>query len=79
VYVRYSWDLFTQHWKVKLMRTDRWQGSLRDDRSVPTNMLSELAKGVPADLADVLTAERIEPVQRMVEAYQDQFVAEFTH
>ncbi len=79
VYVRYSWDLFTQHWKVRLMRTDRWQGSLRDDRSVPTNMLSELAKGVPADLADVLTAERIEPVQRMVEAYQDQFVAEFTH
>ena len=80
VYARYSWDLFTQHWKVKLMRTDRWKGGLRPDyRMVTTNLVSELGKSVPGQLADVLTRERIEPVERMVDAYDDQFVAEFTH
>jgi len=79
VYVRYSWDLFTQHWKVKLVRTDRWKQGLRQDRTVPTNLASELGKSIPAELSDKLTAERIEPVQRMVQAYDDQFVEVFTH
>ncbi len=79
VYARYSWDLFTQHWKVKLMRTDRWKGGLRPDYMVATNLVSELGKSVPGQLSDVLTQERIEPVERMVQAYDDQFVAEFTH
>jgi len=79
VYVRYSWDLFTQHWKVRLMRTDRWQGSLRDDRNVPTNLVRELGMSPPGELADRLTAERIEPVQEMVQAYPDDFVRVFTH
>ena len=68
VYTRYTWDLFTQHWKVRLMRTDRWK-----------TILGELGTSVPGDLGSKLTAEKMEPVRRMLEAYDDQFVAEVTH
>jgi len=71
VYGRYSWDLFTQHWKVKLMRTDRWK-----------HLLSELRGGVPAgggQVAAELTQERLEPVARLIQYYDEDFVREFTH
>jgi len=71
VYNRYSHDLFTQYWKVKLMRTDRWKA-----------LLPELDKGLPGDagqVGEVLTQERIEPVRRMIQAYDDAFVEEVTH
>ncbi|MEA3366618.1 MAG: hypothetical protein U9R68_00730 [Planctomycetota bacterium] len=71
VYGRYSWDLFTQHWKVKLMRTDRWK-----------HLLTELQGGVPAgggEVADALTQERLEPVARLIQYYDEAFVQEFTH
>jgi len=79
VYARYSWDLFTQHWKVKLMRTDRWQGNLSHERTVSTNLASELGRSPPAELSDALTDERIKPVEDMVTAYNDEFVEVFTH
>ena len=74
VYCRYSWDLFTQHWKVKLMRMDPdlWMG-LRNqfNRSIP---------GEGAELNSVLTEERLEPVITMLEAYTNrEFIEEFTH
>jgi hypothetical protein len=71
VYARYSWDLFTQHWKVKLMRTDRWK-----------HLLSELNKGTPGGtgvVGQALTQERIDPVVRMIQAYDEEVIREFTH
>ena len=71
VYNRWSWDLFTQHWKVKLVRTDRWK-----------DLLAELDRGLPAggsDVAGELTAERLEPVRRMLNGYDEAFVKEVTH
>jgi len=71
VYARYSWDLFTQHWRVKLMRTDRWK-----------YLLNQAQGGVPAGAGDVaaeLTQERIDPVVRLIQYYNEDFVREFTH
>jgi hypothetical protein len=71
VYARYSWDLFTQHWKVKLMRADRWK-----------HLLTELQGGTPAgggEVAAELTQERLEPVVQLIQYYDDAFVQEFTH
>jgi len=71
VYNRWSWDLFTQHWKVKLVRTDRWK-----------DLLAELDRGVAAggsDVAGELTAERLEPVRKMLTGYEGPFVKEVTH
>lgn len=71
VYNRWSWDLFTQNWKVKLVRTDRWK-----------DLLAELDRGLPAvgsDVAGELTAERLEPVRRMLTGYDEAFVQEVTH
>ncbi len=71
VYARYSWDLFTQHWRVKLMRTDRWR-----------HLLTELGKGMPAEAGSVgqeFTQERLEPVNRLIQAYNEEFIREFTH
>jgi len=69
-----GWDLFTQDWKVKLMRMDPdlWMG-LRNqfNRSIP---------GEGAELNSVLTEERLEPVITMLEAYTNrEFIEEFTH
>jgi hypothetical protein len=53
------------------MRTDRWKA-----------LLPELDKGLPGDagqVGEVLTQERIEPVRRMIQAYDDAFVEEVTH
>jgi len=72
VYNRWSWDLFTQYWKVKLMRTDRW-----------ADLPAELAKGLPAeagsDLAAEFTEERLDPVRKMLNAYKPEFVQEVSH
>ena len=71
VYNRWSHDLFTQHWKVKLMRQDEWK-----------SLLGDLGQGLPgeaAEVGEVLTSERILPVQRMIEAYDDPFVMEVSH
>lgn len=71
VFNRWSHDLFTQHWKVKLMRTDRWRG-----------LLSELRTSLPAEAGDVgqaVTEENVRPIRDMIEAYDDAFVKEVTH
>jgi len=71
VYARYSWDLFTQHWRVKLVRTDRWK-----------HLLTELGKGLPTGAGSVrqeFTQERLEPVTRLIQAYDEEFIREFTH
>jgi len=81
VYNRWSWDLFTQHWKVKIVRTQ----SVDPDPMQSTRwgyMLTELNRGVPAQAGDVagdLTAERIKPVRDMLSAYSQEFVKEITH
>ena len=71
VYNRYTWDLFTQHWKVKLMRADRWN-----------ELIPELDKGLPSEAGEVaadLTPERMDPVRQMLSAYSPEFVKEVTH
>ncbi len=71
VYNRWSHDLFTQHWKVKLMRTDRWRV-----------LLPELARSMPAEAGEVgqvVTEENVRPIRDMIEAYDDTFVREVTH
>jgi hypothetical protein len=71
VFCRWSHDLFTQHWRAKLMRADRWK-----------YLLTELDKGVPSQggsVAGALTADRLDPVRMMIEAYDEEFVAEVTH
>jgi hypothetical protein len=71
VYNRYSWDLFTQHWKVKLMRQDRWK-----------ELLEEIDKPFPSQggtVAAVLTPERLKPVRQNLEGYDEQFMLEVTH
>ncbi len=71
VYNRWSHDMFTQHWKVKLVKQDRWR-----------SLLGLLEPNLPADAGDAgdqLTAERIEYVRQVIEAYQDPFVREVTH
>jgi hypothetical protein len=71
VYNRYTWDLFTQHWKVKLMRADRWN-----------ELIPELDKGLPSEageVAGVLTPERMDPVRQMLSAYSPDFAKGVTH
>ena len=71
VFCRWSWDLFTQDWKVKLVRTDRW-----DD------VLPLLDGAIPSEGAEVarkLDDEHLEPVRKMLQAYDEEFVKEVTH
>jgi hypothetical protein len=71
VYNRDSWDLFTQHWQVKLVRADRWN-----------ELIPELDKGLPSeagDVAGVLTPERMDPVRQMLSAYSPDFAKGVTH
>ena len=78
VYNPVGWDLFTQNWKVKLMRTqdsysegDRWAAMLR-----------ELNKGIPSQAAqavDGLTPSHVKPVLDTVRGYTWDFVKEVTH
>lgn len=71
VYNRWSHDLFTQDWKVKLVRQDRWKA-----------LIPRLNDPVPADGSDVrdaLNTENIEPIRKMLGAYDDPFVEEVTH
>jgi hypothetical protein len=84
VYNPISWDPFSQHWKVKLMRaespytgSDRW-----------SQMLQELNKGIPSQATEAVAGlkknyaldnEHVKPVLDMVSAYTWDFVQEFTH
>jgi len=71
VYNRYSWDLFTQHFKVKLVRADRWK-----------ELLPEINKTAPASggtVAAALTPERLKSVRQVLEGYDEQFMKEVTH
>ena len=71
VHARWSWDLFTQNWKVKLVRTDKW-----------SELVDELDRPPPAgagEVASKLTAERLEPVRKMLQGYDDAFVREVAH
>jgi hypothetical protein len=78
VYNWCSWDLFTQAWKVKLMRA---QASYSDSNRWG-EMLGELNKGIPSQATqafDGLTPEHVKPVRDMVNAYTADFVKEITH
>ena len=75
VYNRFSWDLFTQHWKVKLMRLDRWQDMLPMVTAAAAGAIPAAGKDVAAELTD----ERLKPVSDMLSAYKDDFVKEVTH
>jgi len=77
-----SWDLFTQAWRVKLMRTET---SYNDDRTHDPRwgvMLSELKKGIPSQAAqtvDGLNEQHVKPVLETIESYTAEFVREVTH
>ncbi|GAH86757.1 unnamed protein product, partial [marine sediment metagenome] len=46
------------------------------------DLVEELDRGIPAggsEVAQELTAERLEPVRRMLQAYDEAFVKEVTH
>ena len=71
VYNRYSWDLFTQHFKFKLVRADRWK-----------ELIPELDKQPPAGggaIAAALTPENLKPVRQNLEGWGEEFVKEVTH
>ena len=71
VHNRWSWDLFTQSWKVKLVRTEKW-----------TELPDELNRPPPpgaSDVASKLTAERLEPIVKVLQGYDEAFVREVTH
>jgi hypothetical protein len=70
VYNRYSWDLFTQHWRVKLMRTEasRWKP-----------MIEALSQPLPPEAGDIateLTPDKVKSVSQVLEFYDDTFVNE---
>lgn len=70
-YYGFGWDTFTQNWRAKLMRADRWK-----------TLLTELDKSIPSqgqEIAGKLTPERLEPVRKVLEGYNDPFVKEVTH
>ena len=79
VYNRYSWDLFTQHWKVKLMRMENGQSSQVPQTTRWQWMKTEIQKSPNAALDSVLTPERLKPVRDMLDGYDEQFVEEVTH
>jgi hypothetical protein len=59
-----SWDLFTQFWKVKLVRSDRWK-----------EMIPLLHQSVPdGELSGELTSDRLKPVADMLNAYDESFI-----
>jgi len=77
VYNPISWDPFSQHWKVKLMRaeasytgSDRWSQMLQALSTIPSQA-TEAAPG--------LIDDNVKPVRDMVSAYTWDFVQEFTH
>ena len=78
VYNPVGWDLFTQDWKVKLMRA---QASYTESNRWG-QMLQELNKGIPSQASQVvdgLTPENVKPVIDTVSAYTSNFVKEVTH
>jgi hypothetical protein len=82
VYNRYTHDLFTQHWKVKLMRL----GDHPDWPAAPgprwTRLLDELNQNLPdegSSLRGYLTPDHLKPVRDMLESYTPDFVEEETH
>jgi hypothetical protein len=86
VYNPASWDLFTQAWKVKLMRA---QASYSDSYRWG-EMLSELKKGIPSKAAQAvddldldnnkqLDNKHVKPVLDTVSAHTPAFVQEVTH
>jgi hypothetical protein len=78
VYNPASWDLFTQAWKVKLMRAE----ASYSESNRWGEMLGELNKGIPSQAAQAvedLTPERVKPVIDTVRAYTPDFVKEVTH
>ena len=68
----YTWDLFTQCWKAKLVRTARWKEDL-----VP--LLDAAIPPEGAAVAGELTEERRKPVRDMLQAYDTDFILEVTH
>ncbi|MCX5683292.1 MAG: hypothetical protein NT049_06370, partial [Planctomycetota bacterium] len=82
VYNPYGWDLFTQDWKVKLMRTETPYNDNRDSDNRWGVMLSELNKGIPSQASQAvegLTPEHVKPAIDTVRAYTADFVKEVTH
>jgi len=66
-----GWDLFTQNWRYRLIRCDHWEWA-RD----------QMNAGIPPEAkGDVLnlTSEDLEPVTKMLEMYDPEFVKYMTH
>jgi hypothetical protein len=80
VYNRYSWDLFTQHWKVKLMRLGNTASTTAP---VPESrwawMSREINQAISSDLNGILTDEDLKPVKDLLEAYDNEYVGEVSH
>jgi hypothetical protein len=66
VYNRYSWDTFTQHWKVKLVRMSRWD-------LIPSEIDQGLGQ-LQGGLGSEFTEERLKAVREMLETYPADFV-----
>jgi hypothetical protein len=82
VYNPASWDLFTQAWRVKLMRT---QASYDDTANRWALMLQQL-NGIPSQAVQAasqvgvtLDAGHVKPVRETLESYTADFVKEVTH
>ncbi len=82
VYNRYTWDLFTQYWKVKLMRTTNPPSAAGAQPSRWAWMQAQLKMGLPggaSELEGVLTPDHLKPVSDMLDSYDSTFVEEVTH
>jgi len=79
VYNRYSWDTFTQHWKVKLMHLGNTASSEVPQENRWDWMKAEIHKSIPGGLDDRLTPDRLQPVIDLLDAYDPTFVEEVTH
>lgn len=67
-----GWDLFTQNWRFRLVRTDQWEwAKLQMDAGIPGQAQGDVQN---------LTLEQMTPVRKMLEMYDYQtFVRIITH
>ena len=81
VYMRYSWDMFSQDWHVKLVQlggedssTDPWaRMSSWLNQSIPSGAVNA------SEVTSVLTDDRKDPVKKMLQGYNATYVKEVTH
>jgi len=66
-----GWNTFTQDWRAKLHCQERW-----------TDLLAELHRGLPSEAESLqaeFTDERLQPVEKLLGAYEEDFVKEVSH